>query len=71
MRRWDAGISAMLRHADDLYETVEASFLAACDGAHSAMRNRLRIAFGRFVLLRARTDSTSALIDALDAIACD
>jgi 2-polyprenyl-6-methoxyphenol hydroxylase-like FAD-dependent oxidoreductase len=34
-------ISAVLRHADGHEETVRASYLAACDGAHSTVRHAL------------------------------
>ena len=41
----DSGVSALLRHADGSEETVQASWLAACDGAHSTIRNQLKLAF--------------------------
>lgn len=41
----DKGVSALLSHADGTEETVNAAWLAACDGAHSTIRNQLKLAF--------------------------
>ncbi|MCI0545728.1 MAG: FAD-dependent monooxygenase [Candidatus Rokubacteria bacterium] len=38
-------IVARLRHADRAEETLEVSYLAGCDGAHSTVRERLGIGF--------------------------
>ena len=40
-----AGVRARLRHADGGTNTCEAAYLAGCDGAHSAVREGLRIGF--------------------------
>jgi 2-polyprenyl-6-methoxyphenol hydroxylase-like FAD-dependent oxidoreductase len=39
------GVTATLRHADGSEETVRASWLVGCDGAHSTVRHALDIAF--------------------------
>jgi 2-polyprenyl-6-methoxyphenol hydroxylase-like FAD-dependent oxidoreductase len=40
-----AGVRASLKHADGGMNTCEAAYLAGCDGAHSAVREGLRIGF--------------------------
>ena len=40
-----AGVSCALRHADGRAETIEASWLIGCDGAHSLVRHQLGMAF--------------------------
>ncbi|MGQ0581447.1 MAG: FAD-dependent monooxygenase [Reyranella sp.] len=40
-----ASIEAMLKKADDSSETVQADWLVGCDGAHSAVRHGLGLAF--------------------------
>lgn len=39
------GVTATLRHADGLEETVRAAWLVGCDGAHSVVRHTLNIGF--------------------------
>lgn len=39
------GVEARLRHADGYEETVQAPWLLGCDGAHSAVRHGLGLAF--------------------------
>jgi 2-polyprenyl-6-methoxyphenol hydroxylase-like FAD-dependent oxidoreductase len=39
------GVGAVLRHADGHDETVNSSYLAACDGAHSTVRHGLEAQF--------------------------
>jgi 2-polyprenyl-6-methoxyphenol hydroxylase-like FAD-dependent oxidoreductase len=39
------GVTAVLRHADGRDETVDCSYLAACDGAHSTVRHGLAAHF--------------------------
>ncbi|MEO8392094.1 MAG: FAD-dependent monooxygenase [Chloroflexota bacterium] len=41
----DEGVTAVLRHADGQEETVRASWLVGCDGAHSVVRHALNIEF--------------------------
>jgi 2-polyprenyl-6-methoxyphenol hydroxylase-like FAD-dependent oxidoreductase len=41
----DGGITATLRHADGRDESVSASYLIGCDGAHSAVRHGLGVEF--------------------------
>ncbi|WP_431283719.1 FAD-dependent monooxygenase [Humitalea sp. 24SJ18S-53] len=38
-------VSAVLRHADGAEESLESAFLVGCDGAHSAVRHGLGMAF--------------------------
>jgi 2-polyprenyl-6-methoxyphenol hydroxylase-like FAD-dependent oxidoreductase len=38
-------VKARLRHGDGREETVEALFIAGCDGAHSALREALQVGF--------------------------
>ena len=39
------GVSCAIRHADGREETIEASWLIGCDGAHSLVRHKLGMAF--------------------------
>ena len=39
------GVSCAFRHADGREETIEASWLIGCDGAHSLVRHKLGMAF--------------------------
>jgi 2-polyprenyl-6-methoxyphenol hydroxylase-like FAD-dependent oxidoreductase len=39
------GVSCVLQHADGTEETVEASWLIGCDGAHSVVRHQLGMEF--------------------------
>jgi 2-polyprenyl-6-methoxyphenol hydroxylase-like FAD-dependent oxidoreductase len=39
------GVSCTVRHSDDQSETIEASWLIGCDGAHSVVRRTLGMAF--------------------------
>jgi 2-polyprenyl-6-methoxyphenol hydroxylase-like FAD-dependent oxidoreductase len=39
------GVRARLRRADGTTNACEATYLAGCDGAHSAVREGLRIGF--------------------------
>ena len=41
----DDGVSANLRYVDDKEETVRASYLVGCDGAHSTVRHALGVSF--------------------------
>ena len=41
----DTSVTATLRHADGREETVESSWLAGCDGAHSTVRHQLGMEF--------------------------
>lgn len=41
----ESGITAVLRNADGQEEVVEANWLIGCDGAHSAVRHGLGLAF--------------------------
>ncbi|MNK58903.1 Pentachlorophenol 4-monooxygenase [compost metagenome] len=41
----EGGVTATLRSAQGLEESIDASFLAGCDGAHSAVRQGLGIGF--------------------------
>ena len=44
-REESAGVVCALRHLDGREETVRASYLAGCDGAHSTVRKEAEIAF--------------------------
>jgi 2-polyprenyl-6-methoxyphenol hydroxylase-like FAD-dependent oxidoreductase len=44
-REESAGIVCVLRHVDGREETIHASYLAGCDGAHSTVRKEAGIAF--------------------------
>jgi 2-polyprenyl-6-methoxyphenol hydroxylase-like FAD-dependent oxidoreductase/heme-degrading monooxygenase HmoA len=41
----DEGVTAQLRHASGAVETARAQYLVGCDGAHSAVRSGLGLAF--------------------------
>jgi 2-polyprenyl-6-methoxyphenol hydroxylase-like FAD-dependent oxidoreductase len=44
-REESTGVVSVLRHMDGREETIHASYLAGCDGAHSAVRKEADIAF--------------------------
>jgi 2-polyprenyl-6-methoxyphenol hydroxylase-like FAD-dependent oxidoreductase len=44
-KRTDAGVQAVLQHADGRQETVSANWLLGCDGAHSVVRHTLAMPF--------------------------
>jgi 2-polyprenyl-6-methoxyphenol hydroxylase-like FAD-dependent oxidoreductase len=47
----EQGVTATLRHADGSNETLSASWLAGCDGAHSTVRHTLGMAFAGDTLI--------------------
>jgi 2-polyprenyl-6-methoxyphenol hydroxylase-like FAD-dependent oxidoreductase len=44
-KQTEAGIQAMLRHADGQEETISANWLLGCDGAHSIVRHTMKVPF--------------------------